>query len=93
MFEKANVSVYVSLCVWALQYLHETAAFSLCADKKACGDTGDLEKQKRKKRNKESQRGQGEVNELFIKWMNAVGCCAATSGSLATNQQALIAPN
>lgn len=90
----------VCVCVWALQYLHETAAFSFSTDKKACGDTGDLKEKKRewerdtrKKRNKESQRGQGEVNESFIKWMNAVGCCTATSGSLATNQQALIAPN
>jgi len=42
---------------------------------------------------KESQRGQGEVSESFIKWMNAVDCCTATSGSLATNQKPLIAPN
>lgn len=52
-----------------LQYLHETAAFSFSTDKKACGDTGDLKKKRdtSKKRNKESERGQEEVNESFIK--------------------------
>ena len=44
------------------------------------------------RRNKERDRGQEEVNESFIKRMNAVDCCTATRGSLATNQQALIAP-
>lgn len=32
-----------------LQYLHETAAFSFSADKKACGDTGDLGRKKKQK--------------------------------------------
>lgn len=54
-----------------LQYLHETAAFSFSADKEACGDTGDLgEKNKNrdrsKKGDKESERGQGALNESFI---------------------------
>lgn len=36
------------MCVVA-QYLHETAAFSFSADKKACGDTGDLTGEKKKR--------------------------------------------
>lgn len=55
-----------------LQYLHETAAFSFSADKKACGDAGDLgrnktkQRDRSKKRDKESERGQGALNESFI---------------------------
>ena len=79
--------------MWPVQYLHETAAFTFSAHKKASGNTGDLKKRNRNRRNKGSQRGQGDVNESFIKWMNAVGCYTATSASLATNQQALIALN
>lgn len=79
--------------MWILHYLHQTAAFSFSTHKKACGDAGDLGKKDRhKQEEKQSEWGQEEVNESFIKWMNAVHCCTATRGSLATNQQALIAP-
>ena len=36
--------------MWPGQYLHEAAAFTFSAHKKASGDTGDLKKKKRKQK-------------------------------------------
>lgn len=68
-----NVSVRACVCV-VFYYLHEAAAFSFSAHKKACGDAGDLKEQGTEETAETKRvRSQG-ANESFIKGVNALGC-------------------
>ena len=63
-----------SMFMWVLQYLHEAAALSFGADKKACGDTGDLTKQERHKHEEKQREGQGAGRGEWVIYQ-ANECC------------------